>query len=772
MNAGTGIDRYDLFISYRRLDQARVQPLVDALQSRGLTVWFDQREIGDFAPITDAIRAGLAKSKALLAWHSLDYPKSRPCQMELTAAFIAAQREGDPRRRILVINPEATAAHVEPVELRDEQQLPAPSDPNAAAGYAELAERIAAKLQPLQKVLGAILPLTPPCQRGQKLVGSNRFVGRLPDLWRLHSALHGAESAIITGVAGAGLAQVSGLGGVGKSLLAEEYALRFGAAFPGGVFWLRALGNDASGTTLIAEQQEAVRSDLFHSMAVALGVAVQGLSPAEVEAALGRALRQAGQPFLWVVDDLASGLSAADVRAWFAPDPLGKTLLTTRSREYSQLGNALPLGVLPPEEAYTLLIGFRRPQGAVEVEAAHGMAHDLGYHPLALAVTASALRDDPRSFAGFRAALTDPSQDELELAAELADLLPTGHEPSVAATLLRSVRRLGTEGRDFLRLASLLAAAPIPVGLVTAVFAAADGLDEASAARQTRKALAQTRKASLAEEAGADARIVHTLVSRTLRFHDENPARRNALRIAVVAALNERLPGVVDIRAHDALAAEVLHARELCSRSIDDPETATLAGWVARHDYERGGYAVARVLRERALEASRRVLGEEHPATLTAMNNLAFTLYAQGELTGARVLQGRVLEAIRRVLGEDHPDTLKAMNNLAATLQAQGELAGARGLLERVLEASRRALGEGHPDTSMSAWNLFNTLWRLEETDEAQTLLRQHLLWLLDRDPNSLGADQRQIRERLIQAHSDSSAWSAPDRLLAGDEAC
>ena len=147
------------------------------------------------------------RSKALLAWYSPDYPKSRPCQMELTAAFVAAQREGDPRRRILVINPEAVAAHVEPVELRDEQQLPAPSDPNDAAGYADLAARIAAKLQPLQDVLGAILPLTPPPQYGLKLAGSNRFVGRLPDLWSVHSALHGAESAIITGAAAAGLAQ-------------------------------------------------------------------------------------------------------------------------------------------------------------------------------------------------------------------------------------------------------------------------------------------------------------------------------------------------------------------------------------------------------------------------------------------------------------------------------------------------------------------------------------------------------------------------------------
>ena len=74
------------------------------------------------------------------------------------------------------------------------------------------------------------------------------------------------------------------------------------------------------------------------------------------------------------------------------------------------------------------------------------------------------------------------------------------------------------------------------------------------------------------------------------------------------------------------------------------------------------------------LEASARLLGKEHPDTLTAMNNLAGTLYAQGDLAGARKFQEQVLEALGRLLGKEHPDTLSAMNNLAGTLYEQGEL--------------------------------------------------------------------------------------------------
>ena len=103
---------------------------------------------------------------------------------------------------------------------------------------------------------------------------------------------------------------------------------------------------------------------------------------------------------------------------------------------------------------------------------------------------------------------------------------------------------------------------------------------------------------------------------------------------------------------------------------------------------------------ERVLEGCRRVSGEEHPDTLTSMNNLAVTFHAQGDLRGARALQERVLEARRRVLGEEHPDTLMSMNNLVPTLHAQGDLRGARELQERVFGDPTSGVGRGAPGHS------------------------------------------------------------------------
>ena len=71
-------------------------------------------------------------------------------------------------------------------------------------------------------------------------------------------------------------------------------------------------------------------------------------------------------------------------------------------------------------------------------------------------------------------------------------------------------------------------------------------------------------------------------------------------------------------------------------------------------------------------------------------------------------------------------------------------------LHERVLAISRRVLGEHHPDTTGSAWNLRFTLLQVGDEATAATVTRDHLLWLLDADPDLLSGDQRQVREQLI----------------------
>jgi hypothetical protein len=60
----------------------------------------------------------------------------------------------------------------------------------------------------------------------------------------------------------------------------------------------------------------------------------------------------------------------------------------------------------------------------------------------------------------------------------------------------------------------------------------------------------------------------------------------------------------------------------------------------------------------------------------------------------------------RRVLGKEHPETLSSANNLATTLAHQAKFAEAEGTLQATLEARRRVLGNTHPQTLATARSL------------------------------------------------------------------
>jgi len=128
-----------------------------------------------------------------------------------------------------------------------------------------------------------------------------------------------------------------------------------------------------------------------------------------------------------------------------------------------------------------------------------------------------------------------------------------------------------------------------------------------------------------------------------------------------------------------------------------------------------------------ALELRKRVLGEEHPNTLTSMNHLANLYHSQGRLAEAEPLFLRTLEIQKRVQGEEHKNTLTSMSGLAALYESQGRYAEAEPLMLQTLELHKRVLGEEHPNTLHSMASLAGLYVTRGRYAEAEPLFLQTL---------------------------------------------
>jgi hypothetical protein len=88
------------------------------------------------------------------------------------------------------------------------------------------------------------------------------------------------------------------------------------------------------------------------------------------------------------------------------------------------------------------------------------------------------------------------------------------------------------------------------------------------------------------------------------------------------------------------------------------------------------------------------------------------TLSSDGRYEGAEELRVQVMQASKRVLTDEHPHTLTSMHILAFMLQSQARHEEALALMERCFQLREQVLGEQHPNTQLSL-NMLSS-WRPE----------------------------------------------------------
>jgi tetratricopeptide (TPR) repeat protein len=143
--------------------------------------------------------------------------------------------------------------------------------------------------------------------------------------------------------------------------------------------------------------------------------------------------------------------------------------------------------------------------------------------------------------------------------------------------------------------------------------------------------------------------------------------------------------------------------------------------------HEQADYQKAKLYYECALQIRQRELRQEHEDVAMSLNNLGTWLKDQGEYEQARSYHEQALTIRQQVLGNNHPHTAASLNNLGKLFQAQGEYEQARSYHEQTLTVCRQVLGNNHPDTAASLNNL-GTLFRAQgEYEQARSYYEQAL---------------------------------------------
>jgi tetratricopeptide (TPR) repeat protein len=602
-----------------------------------------------------------------------------------------------------------------------------------------------------------ILPPISPIPTGSRTKHSPNphFVGRNAVLLSLARDLKGGAQGVLVPIAAA-----TGLGGIGKTSVAVEFAHRYGAYFAGGVFWLS------------CEDPEAIPSEIA-ACGGPRGLNIQsGFSDLTVDKQVEH-VQDAWErdiPRLLIFDNCQDPLV---VEKWRPTTGGCRVLITSRRPDWpsSLQIAAVRLDVLPRISSIELL---QQLAPRLTPEEAVAIATELGDLPLALHLAGSFLA----RYAGLVVPTYLMQLQDKELLyhpcfqGRGSNLSPTAHELSVGRTFALSYDQLNAV--DLIdRLAQQLLATlrwlapgePVPRDLLmNALTLPPDDFDGADA-------IIRIAELGLVEPYDDGSLAIHRLVQSFVQTEV-----KDAVALDVVQnMLNARAVTVIKAGYPAAMQPLLAHLRWMTrlAASREDEAMAALCNTLGSYLSATGDYGAARPLYERALAIREQALGPDHPSTSASLNNLALLLQSTGDYVGARPLFERALAIGEQTLGPDHPATARSLNNLASLLDATGDYVGARPLYERALAINEQVQGPTHPDTAQSLNNLAGLLQSMGNSSGARPLLERALAiheQTLGTDHPTIGLSLNNLA-RLLSATGDyGAARPLYERALAINE--
>ncbi|KAH8669617.1 hypothetical protein BGZ60DRAFT_38520 [Tricladium varicosporioides] len=143
--------------------------------------------------------------------------------------------------------------------------------------------------------------------------------------------------------------------------------------------------------------------------------------------------------------------------------------------------------------------------------------------------------------------------------------------------------------------------------------------------------------------------------------------------------------------------------------------------------WNQGKLSEAEEMYQRALKGRYKALGSEHTSTLETINNIGVLYHDQGKLPEAEEMYQRALKGSEKAFGAEHTSTLDTINNLGILYWNQGKLSKAEEMLQRALKGRYKALESEHTSTLETINNLGTLYWNQGKLSEAEEMYQRAL---------------------------------------------